>query len=263
MNDTRDYSKNYNWEAQNVKADGLEAVNDVNAWGDVNSWADVNADEDVNAWANVHAEEDVEAEDELIGDSVLIGGVLHAYAGAQATSTDIDGEKATAEVWSLYLSTTGKVFKKVADSDPSTDWEEILSDLRVAELSLTSAQIKALNTTPQAIVSAPWVGKAIMVEKVVSSLTYATSAYETNTDLEIRYDGSTAWDATGAEATVDSLDAILLKTASAIFVTPGLGTALDAEITQNKGITAKVATWDPATWGWTLKIKVFYRIATL
>ena len=133
----------------------------------------------------------------------------------------------------------------------------------VVERSLTNAEIKALNTTPISLVAAPGAGKAIMVESVISSLTYATAAFATNTDLEIRYDDSTAGDATGAEATVDSLDAILLKTASAIFVTPGLGGALDAEVTQNKGITAKVATGNPATGGGTMKIKVIYRIVSL
>jgi hypothetical protein len=112
----------------------------------------------------------------------------------------------------------------------------------VVERSFTNAEIKALNTTPIALVAAPGTGKAIVIESVISSLTYATAAFATNTDLEIRYDGSTAGDATGAEATVDSLDAILLKTANAIYSTPGLGSVLDAEVTQNKGITAKVAT---------------------
>lgn len=147
-------------------------------------------------------------------------------------------------------------------------WEDVDSDntnglVLSRTINLTNAQIKALNTTPQVLVPAPWAWKAIVVQEVISALDYATAAFDTNTDLEIRYDWTEAWDGAGAEATMDSLDAILLLTADAIYRTPWLWASADTALTINKGITAIVASGNPATWGWTLRLTVFYRIVSL
>jgi len=143
-----------------------------------------------------------------------------------------------------------------------SDFEEIFysSETREVEVTLTTAQILASNTTPIQLITAPWAGYAIAVEAVYSSLDYNSAAYATNTDLEIRYDGSAAGDGTGAECTMDSLNAILLLTADAVYRTPGLGAWLDTAITINKGVTAITNTGDPATGNSPLTLKVIYRI---
>ena len=143
-----------------------------------------------------------------------------------------------------------------------SDFEEIFysSETREVEVTLTTAQILASNTTPIQLITAPWAGYAIAVEAVYSSLDYLSAAYATNTDLEIRYDGSAAGDGTGAECTMDSLNAILLLTADAVYRTPGLGAGLDTAITINKGVTAITKTGDPATGNSPLTLKVIYRI---
>ena len=130
-------------------------------------------------------------------------------------------------------------------------------------VTITSAEILALNTTPKVLISAPGAGYAISIENVFSSLDYGSAAYATNTDLEIRYDGAAAGDGTGAEATMDSLDAILLLTADAIYKTPGLGAAADTAITINKGVSAIMKTGDPITGDSPLTLRITYRIIAL
>lgn len=144
--------------------------------------------------------------------------------------------------------------------------EDNLTELNVplvVEREFTNAEIKALSTAPIQLIAAPGAGKAIVIDHVISMLDYATAAFATNTDLEIRYDNSAAGDAGGAEATMDSLDAILALTADAVYRTPGLGAAADTALVINKGITAKVATGNPTTWGGTLKLKVVYSIVSI
>ena len=133
-------------------------------------------------------------------------------------------------------------------------------DLRVTRRTLTTAEILASNTTPIQLVAAPGAGYAIVVQEVISSLDYNSAAYATNTDMEIRYDGSAVADGTGAEALMDSLDAILLLTADAVYRTPGLGAGLDTALTINKGITAITKTGDPATGNSPLALTVIYRV---
>lgn len=127
---------------------------------------------------------------------------------------------------------------------------------------LTSTQIKALNTTPQVLVPAPWAGYAIVVDKVVSSLSYLSAAYNTNTDLEFKYDSSTAGDAGGAEVTMAS-STILTASADSVKSVSGLGQASEEALTINKWVTAKVASWNPATWAGALKIRVYYHVVSV
>lgn len=129
--------------------------------------------------------------------------------------------------------------------------------------SFTAAQVCALGTTPVALIPAPWAGYAVVVDRVVSSLKYGSAAFATNTDMELHYD-STAGDAGGAECTMDSLDAILLLTADAVYTTPWLGAWLDTALTINKWVSVKIAI-GAATGGTasTLKLRVYYRIVSV
>lgn len=136
-------------------------------------------------------------------------------------------------------------------------------DLRQTKVTLTAAEVKALNTTPKAIIATPGAGYAIAVEKAIVTLDYGTAAYATNTDLEIRYDGAAAGDGTGAEVTMASFDAILLLTADAVATCSGLGQADETALTINKGVSAIVATGDPATGDSPVTITVRYRIVSV
>jgi len=131
------------------------------------------------------------------------------------------------------------------------------------EVSLTSGQVLTLSTVPVQLVLTPGAGKAVVVEKVAVALDYNSAAYETNTDLEIRYDSSTAGDAGGAEVTAVSLDAVLLATADRVAVVDGLTATDELTCAINKGITAKVATDDPATGNSPLRITTRYKVVSL
>jgi len=186
----------------------------------------------------------------------------------------IKNTSASSKTWVELDNTTGSVtvlaWQIVSVSDDKgraiinqdSDFEEIFysSETREVEVTLTTTQILALNTTPIQLITAPWAGYAIAVDKVYSSLDYNSAAYATNTDLEIRYDWSAVADGTGSEVTMDTLDAILLLTADAVYVTPWLWASADTAITINKWVTAIMNTWDPITWNSPLTLKVIYRI---
>ncbi len=129
---------------------------------------------------------------------------------------------------------------------------------RVAAVSLTSAQIKALNATPIALVAAPGAGKLIIVDEVLLKMSFLTAAYTGSNNLEIRYtDGS------GAKATADFDKTAFLNIASgtAYQVSKGVVTALIP--VANAAIVAVVPTADPAAGSGTISGFVRYHTVTL
>lgn len=57
--------------------------------------------------------------------------------------------------------------------------------VRTARLPISSAQILQLNTTPLELIPAPGAGKAIEVISCYVQMTFNTTAYDTNTQLNI------------------------------------------------------------------------------
>lgn len=132
-----------------------------------------------------------------------------------------------------------------------------LSSYLEAELTLTTAQILALNGTPQTIIAAPGSGKYIEIISATSKMTFVSAAYATNTTLQLINDG----------ATIAQLQdtAILLSTVNKISkfqdVTPA--TAGQTQILENTAIQLKVATGNPITGDSDITVLVQYRIVTL
>ena len=128
-----------------------------------------------------------------------------------------------------------------------------------ASLSLTSAQILALNTTPITIVSAPGASKYIEVISATGEYTFVTAAYSTNTYLTIIY--------TGASEVVASNAAILTGTVNLIYqfsVAPATSPQTTAtQILTNTALQVKVPVGNPLLGSGTVKVKVLYRIVTL
>jgi hypothetical protein len=126
-----------------------------------------------------------------------------------------------------------------------------------AELSITSAQVLALNGTPLTIVAAPGSGKYIDVVSATSQMTYVSAAYATNTTLQLINDGATV-----AQAQ-DTAILISTVTKNTKFQQVTAATAGQTQIIANTALQVKVGTGNPITGDSAIKVSVIYRIVTL
>lgn len=62
---------------------------------------------------------------------------------------------------------------------------QVFVGISVAKVSISSAEILALNTTPKTLIAAPGAGKVIKVLGVTLALNFGTAAYATNTNLRL------------------------------------------------------------------------------
>jgi hypothetical protein len=118
-----------------------------------------------------------------------------------------------------------------------------------AEVSLTSADILALNSTPITLVAAPGAGKIIVPVSILTQFTYSTAAYTTNTNGRVYY-------ATGA-LYVSVLD--LSAVASYNF----LNRSGDFYPIADKALMLAEPSGAPAAGSGTAKVGVYYKIHTL
>ncbi len=127
-----------------------------------------------------------------------------------------------------------------------------LTRLKVAKVTLTSAQVLALNTTPVTLVAAPWAGLFIDVVSVSWKVDYNSAAYATNTTLEVRYTNGS-----GSKVTAD-LAALITATADKTVTVKGVTTEL-VNIA-NAPVIVRAATGNPATGNSPVTIEVTYRV---
>jgi hypothetical protein len=121
---------------------------------------------------------------------------------------------------------------------------------------LTAAQIKALYTTPLALVSAPGAGKIISVLNIVVKYVFGTTAFTGSNNLEFRYTSSN-----GAKVTAD-VDAALLLAASGTNYRSVAGVVTELTPVANAPIVVNVPTANPAQGLGTASITVYYRTLT-
>lgn len=123
------------------------------------------------------------------------------------------------------------------------------------KVELTPTEVKALNSTPLVIVSAPGAGKSIKVVSASGQIaTYGSAAYATNVNLQLLTD--TANDAQYANAI------ILTSTAARhiSFAPVASSGATSKQLIANKDLTVTVATGNPATGDSNVIIHVAYTI---
>jgi hypothetical protein len=65
-------------------------------------------------------------------------------------------------------------------------------ELKIATISISSAELKALAASPKTLINAPGAGKIIILEDVIFAFTYVAPQYTLGGDLEIRYSSGTS-----------------------------------------------------------------------
>ena len=120
------------------------------------------------------------------------------------------------------------------------------------KVTVSSAEILALNTTPKTLVAAGGAGTVIDVIRLFYFLDYNSVAYATNTDLRIIING----------ATLLTISGLLTGSADVYRYSNGPTTSTTTNIT-NQALTLDVQTGNPTAGDSPLYVYVTYRIITL
>lgn len=144
-------------------------------------------------------------------------------------------------------------YRNVGDATTSV-WQQIEGS--IALVSLTSAQIKALNTTPITLVSAQGAGKTVMVDEIFLKNTFNANAFAGSNALEFRYT-----DASGAKVTADIANTFINLSATGYASVKGVVTALTP--VANAPIVVRVPTADPTAGDGAITGFVRYHVVTL
>ena len=131
------------------------------------------------------------------------------------------------------------------------------SALYSASLTIASADVLQLNSTPLTIVSAQGVGTAIEVISASVKMVYNSVAYATNTTLELKMSGANTNLATltnSLAATVESHKYLNIS---------GTGTATATQIIENADLQVSVSIGDPTAGDSDITVYVLYRVITV
>jgi hypothetical protein len=138
--------------------------------------------------------------------------------------------------------------------------QDLLSEadrvIRRAATTLTAAQVKALNTTPRSLVTAPGAGKANVVLQIFAKHTFLTTSFAGSNNLEFRYTSSN-----GAKVSADIDAAFLLGTATGYRSVTGVTTELTPVV--NAPIVIDTPSADLTQGLGSLTVQVFYRTITV
>jgi len=125
-----------------------------------------------------------------------------------------------------------------------------------AKLTIATADVLHLNTTPIEIVAAPGAGYAIEVISASMKMVYNSATYATNTSLELLTTGATN---SQASTTIKNSASTIRRFADATT----LGSATATQLVDNAALNVTVASGDPTAGDSDITIYVTYRIITL
>lgn len=192
-----------------------------------------------------------------LGDTVTRGQILTSDATGRGISTVIVAGTP------IYFGAVAEVSGVVGDIIPVTVSLGVVGNdtgIVTANVTITTAELLALNAAPKTLVAAPGAGKALILIDAQMELTYNSAAYDgiaAGEDLEIRYtDGSGQLVAT--VETTGFLDAVAdayrhAYPAAAAAIVPAANAAL----------VMNLASGEIATGNSPLKVRVRYREITL
>ena len=125
-----------------------------------------------------------------------------------------------------------------------------------AKLTIATADVLHLNTTPIEIVAAPGAGYAIEVISASMKMVYVSATYATNTSLELLTTGATN---SQASTTIKNSASTIRRFADATT----LASATATQLVDNAALNVTVASGDPTAGDSDITIYVTYRIITL
>jgi len=125
-------------------------------------------------------------------------------------------------------------------------------DIRCASLTIASADVLQLNSTPLTIVAAQGAGTAIDVLSASMKMTYNSVAYATNTTLELKING-------GSSSQMQFASQIL-SSASDVFNKVIGNTTTSTNMVENADLQVSVLTGDPTAGDSDITVYVLYRV---
>jgi len=125
-----------------------------------------------------------------------------------------------------------------------------------AKLTIATADVLTLNTTPIEIVAAPGAGYAIEVISASMKMVYVSATYATNTSLELLTAGATN---SQASTVIKNSASTIRRFADATT----LASATATQLVDNAALNVTVASGDPTAGDSDITVYVTYRIITL
>ncbi len=143
-------------------------------------------------------------------------------------------------------------------ANPAWTLDSILdANVITKKVTIESADILTLNSTPVEIVAAPGAGKTIEVISVQGKMNFAGAAYATHTELDV-------FDTTSGDVLFKDTSILLAAAADINAQLPANANAgAGLEVTEDGSVSVTVAAGDPATGGGDLNLYITYKIITL